>query len=119
MRPFLQSSRYCTRLILTNAVHRMGSISAPRELRTLAQCPHLALSASEDDAEIRSKYRPFLLDPDVEATDWISQLELDTVSSIAEKDIEKTGSRLKVLVLYGSLRKRYLLPLLFLDLDDI
>ncbi len=85
----------------------MGSISAPRELRTLALCPHLALSASEDDVEIRSKYRPFLLDPEVEATDWISQLELDTVSSIAEKDIEKTGSRLKVLVLYGSLRKRY------------
>jgi arsenic resistance protein ArsH len=79
---------------------------------------HLALSASEDDAEIRSRYRPFLLDSEVEATDWISQLELDTVSSIAEMDIEKTGSRLKVLVLYGSLRKRYLLPLLFLDLQN-
>jgi arsenic resistance protein ArsH len=86
----------------------MGSITSPRELRTLAQCPNIAISAAEDDAEIRKKYRPFLLDPEIESTDWISKLELDTVIDIAEKDLEKTGSRLKVLVLYGSLRKRYL-----------
>jgi len=85
----------------------MGSITSPRTLRTLAQVPELAISAAEDDPEIREKYRPFLLDPEVEATDWISQLELDTAISIAQADIEKTGSRLKVLVLYGSLRKRY------------
>jgi len=84
----------------------MGSITSPRQLRTLAQVPELAISAAEDDPEIRSKYRPFLLDPEVEATDWISQLELDTAISISQADIEKTGSRLKVLVLYGSLRKR-------------
>ena len=85
----------------------MGSITSPRTLRTLAQVPELAISAAEDGPEIREKYRPFLLDPEVEATDWISQLELDTAISIAQADIEKTGSRLKVLVLYGSLRKRY------------
>jgi arsenic resistance protein ArsH len=107
MRPFLPSPRYLTRLILSKAVHQMGSIVASRELRTLAQVPQLALSVAEDDAEIRAKYRPFLLDPEVEAADWISQLELDTVMSISSADIEKTGSRLKVLVLYGSLRKRY------------
>ncbi|KAN0119408.1 arsenate resistance ArsH [Hyaloscypha variabilis] len=84
----------------------MGSITSPRTLRTLAQVPELAISAAEDDPEIREKYRPFLLDPEVEATDWISLLELDTAISIAQADIEKTGSRLKVLVLYGSLRKR-------------
>lgn len=86
----------------------MGSIVAPRQLRTLAQVPQLAISAADDDAEIRTKYRPFLLDPEGEAIDWISQLELDTVISISSADIEKTGSRLKILVLYGSLRKRYL-----------
>lgn len=111
MRAFLLSTRYLTQPILSKTVHRMGSITSPRELprelRTLAECHNLAISAIEDDVEIRAKYRPFLLDPEVEATDWISQLELDTVISIAEKDLEKTGSRLKVLVLYGSLRKRY------------
>ncbi|PMD33281.1 arsenate resistance ArsH [Hyaloscypha variabilis F] len=84
----------------------MGSITSPRTLRTLAQVPELAISAAEDDLEIREKYRPFLLDPEVEATDWVSQLELDTAISMAQADIEKTSSRLKVLVLYGSLRKR-------------
>jgi len=106
MRPSLLSTRYLTQPILSKTIYRMGSITTPRELRTLAQCPSLAIQNAEDDAEIRAKYRPFLLDPEVEATDWISQVELDTVISIAEKDLEKTGSRLKVLVLYGSLRKR-------------
>jgi hypothetical protein len=106
---FLPFHRYLTRPILSkNSIRRMGSIAAPRELRTLAQVPQLAIAASEDDAEIRTKYRPFLLDPEVEATDWISQLELDTAISTSSADIEKTGARLKVLVLYGSLRKRYL-----------
>ena len=85
----------------------MGSIlPLLRELRTLAQSPQLAISEAEDDAEIRAKYRPFLLDPEVESTDWVSQLELGTAISMAEADFRKTNARLKVLVLYGSLRKR-------------
>ncbi|CZR51625.1 related to arsenic resistance protein ArsH [Phialocephala subalpina] len=85
----------------------MGSILPPtRSLRTLAEAPKLAISESEDDAEIRAKYRPFLLSPETEEKDWISELELDAAISIAEADLAKTGSRLKVLVLYGSLRKR-------------
>lgn len=104
----LLTSHHLTRPILSL---RMGSITAPREFRTLAQCPHLAISEAEDDLEIRRKYRPFLLDPSVESTDWISHLELDTVLSISSQDLSKTRSRLKVLVLYGSLRKRYLYPL--------
>jgi arsenical resistance protein ArsH len=83
----------------------MGSQSA--QIRTLAQCNRLAISEKEDDLEIRSKYRPFLLDPEVESTDWISELELETAIDMAEVDLAKTGSRLKILVLYGSLRKRY------------
>ncbi|KAH9908449.1 flavoprotein-like protein [Xylariomycetidae sp. FL2044] len=66
----------------------------------------LAISAENDDAEIRAKYRPFLLDPEVEAKDWISELELETAVKMAQKDIDTTQSRLKILVLYGSLRKR-------------
>lgn len=68
--------------------------------------PNLAISEDEDNPEIRAKYRPFLLDTQTIASDWISELELDTVTTIAQKDLERTGSRLKVLVLYGSLRKR-------------
>jgi len=84
----------------------MGSILEARQLRTLVQCPQLAIAESDDEAEIRAKYRPFLLDPEVESTDWISQLELETAIGMAEADLLKTNSRLKVLVLYGSLRKR-------------
>jgi len=93
---------------------RMGTIQAPRELRTLAQCPELAISEADDAPEIRSKYRPFLLDPEVESTDWISQLELDNVISVAEKALTPKGQRLKVLVLYGSLRKRFISLYMFL-----
>ncbi|TGO26807.1 hypothetical protein BPAE_0053g00620 [Botrytis paeoniae] len=77
-----------------------------REFRTLAQCPQLAIAEAQDDIDIRTKYRPFLLDPETEATDWISQLELDSVVTQVEENLAKTSSRLKVLVLYGSLRQR-------------
>lgn len=86
----------------------MGSYVSPtRELRTLAQCPQLAISQAKDDPAIRARYRPFLLDAELETTDWISQLELETTIAMAEENLAKTESRLKVLVLYGSLRKRY------------
>ncbi|KAH8168078.1 hypothetical protein CIB48_g141 [Xylaria polymorpha] len=68
--------------------------------------PNLAISEDEDNPQIRVKYRPFLLDTQTIANDWISELELDTVTTIAQQDLERTGSRLKVLILYGSLRKR-------------
>ncbi|OBT53472.1 hypothetical protein VE04_05388 [Pseudogymnoascus sp. 24MN13] len=66
----------------------------------------LAISEAEDDATIRKSYRPFLLSPEITSTDWISKLELSTVVKLAEEDLHKTGERLKVLVLYGSLRER-------------
>jgi arsenic resistance protein ArsH len=67
----------------------------------------LAIPTEEDDPETASKYRPFLLDSAVAAEDWVSKLELATVTEMAYDDIVKTGERLKVLVLYGSLRQRY------------
>ena len=76
----------------------------------------LAIPESEDDPSIRAKYRPFLLPSAVESSDWISQLELSTVLKLSaaaihppSNDANKAGqaqNRLKVLVLYGSLRKR-------------
>jgi len=67
----------------------------------------LAISEEEDDAEIRATYRPFLLGKEVEESDWVSKLELSTAMMMAESDLAQTGSRLRVLVLYGSLRDRY------------
>ena len=66
----------------------------------------LAIDPHEDDSVIRKIYRPFLLSEEIQSTDWISRLELATATKMANSDLQETGSRLKVLVLYGSLRKR-------------
>ncbi len=66
----------------------------------------LAIRQEEDDSKLRSKYRPFLLDAATTESDWISQLELSTVTKMAEEDLKITGERIKVLILTGSLRKR-------------
>jgi arsenic resistance protein ArsH len=71
----------------------------------------LAIPEQEDDAEISAKYRPFIIaNPDVVASDWISTSELSTALKLSEADMEKTGGeRLKILVLYGSLRERFVI----------
>lgn len=66
----------------------------------------LAISEADDDPEVRAKYRPFVLDPHVTRTDWVYKLELDTATAMARRDYELTGQRLRILVLYGSLRER-------------
>lgn len=66
----------------------------------------LAIPVDEDDPDVRTKYRPFLLDPVVAEDDWVAKLELATVTEMAHRDLIKTGERLKILVLYGSLRQR-------------
>ncbi|CRG89583.1 arsenical resistance protein ArsH [Talaromyces islandicus] len=64
----------------------------------------LAISETEDDYDIRQKYRPFIRDDAHD--DWVSALELTKVLNMAENELQTTNKRLKVLVLYGSLRKR-------------
>jgi len=71
----------------------------------------LALPIATDDPELRSKYRPFILSEAAQKTDWIGTLELATVTQLASQDFQLTGQRLKILVLYGSLRERYENPL--------
>ena len=66
----------------------------------------LAITESDDDPEIRSTYRPFLLEKQPDMRDWIEDLELATVTKMVAEDLERTGQRLKVLVLFGSLRQR-------------
>lgn len=62
---------------------------------------------SETQTEQRARYKPFLLDDQMTPTDWVSKLELDTATDMARRDLLMTGKPLRILVLYGSLRKRY------------
>jgi len=57
---------------------------------------------------MRRKYRPFLHGINTD-DDWVSKLELDTALRLAQEDLQRSDSagRLKILVLYGSLRPRY------------
>ncbi|KAI9879092.1 MAG: hypothetical protein M1830_009611 [Pleopsidium flavum] len=66
----------------------------------------LAIPEAQDETSVRTAYRPFLLDKATTETDWISQLELDTAMDMVDRDLAATGKRVKVLVLYGSLRRR-------------
>ena len=66
-----------------------------------------AISRAQDDAEVRRKYRPFLLDEETEKSDWVSRLELSTVLKMVEDQVITNGQeRLRVLVLHGSMRNR-------------
>ncbi|KAK9233953.1 flavoprotein-like protein [Lipomyces kononenkoae] len=67
----------------------------------------LAIPPAEDDSEIRGAYRPFLLDDETAKNDWIAQLELSTAMKMVQEDLQNTRrDRIKVLVLYGSMRSR-------------
>jgi len=70
----------------------------------------LAIRASDDDKSARDRYRPFLISEsltDETAADWVAQLELSTTLKMVETEILARGlDRLRILVLYGSLRSR-------------
>lgn len=67
------------------STHRLG-MDHDYAHRSLANPPE------EDDLVLRSNYRPFLLDAATTACDWVSQLELSTVTRMAEEDLkEVTG----------------------------
>jgi len=67
----------------------------------------LAIPVSEDDAEVRQKYRPFLIDAVDAEQDWIAQLELSTALKMVDTQILKRGEdRLRIVVLHGSMRQR-------------
>lgn len=67
-----------------------------------------ALQPHEDDAVVRDQYRPFLLHERFAADDWVAKLELSTGLQMVQSEIlDKKLDRLRILVLYGSLRNRY------------
>jgi arsenic resistance protein ArsH len=68
----------------------------------------LAIESSQDETHVRQSYRPFLLQDAKLDQDWVDQLELSTVLKMVDLQVLKSGGeRLKVLVLHGSMRKRY------------
>ncbi|RMZ73299.1 arsenic resistance [Pyrenophora seminiperda CCB06] len=67
----------------------------------------LAIPASEDDVDIRRKYRPFIVEAAEAKEDWIAELELSTALKMVDAQILKRGEdRLRVMVLHGSMRQR-------------
>jgi hypothetical protein len=96
--------------IVPDSVNGYKSIRYPKH-------PSLAIPQNGDDAEIRQKYRPFILDD--EAEDWVSALELTTVMDLAAQELQKSSNRLNVLVLYGSLRGRSYSRLVALEASRI
>lgn len=102
----------------------LNNVGVMRKTTTLEPEPEysyrsLAIPESEDNLEVRRKYRPFLLPEDSAQNDWISRLELSTATKMAEADFKATGERLKILVLYGSLRERSYSNLLSLEASRI
>lgn len=70
-----------------------------------------AISKDDDQPDVRERYRPFLLDESLETADWVAQLELSTAMEMVESEIINRGcDRLRILVLYGSLRSRSVCP---------
>lgn len=90
----------------------LNNTHAARPVTKLAVDPayshaSLAIPAHEDDPAIRQKYRPFLLDPEFAADDWVAHLELSTALRMVQTELlDARRDRLRILVLYGSLRAR-------------
>ncbi|PYI34529.1 arsenate resistance ArsH [Aspergillus indologenus CBS 114.80] len=78
----------------------------------------LAIPDTEDNSDIRRKCRPFILENDA-AEDWVNRLELTTAMDMAAQELAKSNNRLKVLVLYGSLRRRSYSRLVALEASRI
>ncbi|KAF4332084.1 arsenic resistance [Fusarium beomiforme] len=100
---------------LNLAMHSHGDLNnshAGRAAINLAADPaysyqSLAISAEKDDLDTREQYRPFLFDGNLSNNDWISELELSTAIKMVQSEILDKGlDRLRILVLYGSLRSR-------------
>lgn len=70
-----------------------------------------AISQDDDEPDVRERYRPFLLDEAYEDADWVARLELSTALKMVESEVLNRGhDRLRILVLYGSMRSRSVPP---------
>lgn len=105
-----ESSRHELQYNVTESAQGdLNNTTSMREVEKLVAKPEfahrsLAMSSKADDKI--AKYHPFLLDDAISENDWVSKLELATVTEMAQRDIAINDQRLRVLVLYGSLRSR-------------
>ena len=67
----------------------------------------IPVPVAEIGEELSRRYRPYLLPKEEVEKDWISELELDTVERISRENLQRGEEPLKILVLYGSLRERF------------
>lgn len=94
----------------------LNNSHAAREKVELAVDPtyhgkSFAIAEAADDATVRELYRPFLLPPSAAANDWVAELELSTVLKFVESELRNhKRDRIRILVLYGSLRTRQVIP---------
>jgi len=108
--PRTSPQRATTRLASSNG--DLDDLSALRPVAEIAvdatnMRQSLAIQESADDPEVRRQYRPFLLPEEIVLSDWIANLEMSTAMKMASEEMYRVnGGRLKVLVLYGSLRER-------------
>ncbi|EED12223.1 arsenic resistance protein ArsH [Talaromyces stipitatus ATCC 10500] len=102
--PAICSGRHCWRHAYTTMANPAVAETEPTANGEHVRPLSLAIPETEDDMDIRRKYRPFIRD-DAE-DDWVSALELTRVLDMAENNLRLTNKRLKILVLYGSLRRR-------------
>ena len=69
-----------------------------------------AIPRDQDDTAIRDQYRPYLFEGEMLSDDWVADLELSTALKMVQSEIlDKRADRLRILVLYGSLRSRLVL----------
>jgi len=74
----------------------------------LGRALSLPTPEAEDDVDLLARYRPFLQHSTVTESDWVSRLELDVVEQMVAADLAANGGeRIKVLVLFGSMRSRW------------
>jgi arsenic resistance protein ArsH len=115
LRPLYACNRASQRLHSHLAMNGHGDLNNAHAARAAVQLTvdpaysrrTFAIGAHEDDAAIRESYRPFLLPDACAANDWIADLELSAVLKLVESEIlVRTQDRLRILVLYGSLRSR-------------
>jgi arsenic resistance protein ArsH len=86
--------------------HLRPSIDPAYQFRSFAIPP------SDDDPSVRQRYRPFLLADEISNSDWVAKLELATAAKLVDAELLSQGKdRLRILVLYGSLRERWVLSL--------
>ncbi|KAK3933917.1 NADPH-dependent FMN reductase ArsH [Diplogelasinospora grovesii] len=115
LRPLHALSRTAQRLHSHLVMNGHGDLNNSHAARAAVQLTvdpaysrrSFAIEAHEDDAAIRDSYRPFLLSEAFVADDWVAELELSSVLKLVESEIlAKNQDRLRILVLYGSLRSR-------------